>query len=493
MKVWVDAPIVGGERVPFRWRQSEQHPFQVRNEFSIRYQSVDLDIFAPEVFIEIFLTLQLKVFAAYRKPVTVTFSTPVPAPSIAYWTAFHHANRVTIGPIADVPAYRPLLRAPRESGRRARAAVFFGGGKDSMVTACLLGEMFGNDQVALFQYVAPTNRYAAYADRKDRRQEALMLRPARENLGFATQTIWTDYQAIFDPAGFHARPHVELYTAGALPALIERRVEVSSFGYARTDYPILRRANGTRNYLYGASRPEVLATQTAHYQRALGMDHTLINLTFLFANIVNFRLLHARYPVAFSQIIGCTRGDAATPWCFQCGKCFLYAIYSLFTGVIDVRFDYDAALTHSSDARRWVDYAESGVERTVYDNAPWRVDLMYPVVYTVLCHALANIDAGLLKGRIGAEAEGNFLLFAALFGNHQFPNTQMIATEVAHFLGNPLGHRALAMAAEHFPLVERLPGPVLHGNEPTIIDYQTRMSTPTNDVPHVRDYLASRG
>ena len=335
------------------------------------------------------------------------------------------------------------------------------------------------------KYIGPLRDDAALAARMEERQERLMLRPARENLGFATQAIWTDYQAIFGPDGYHARPHVELYTAGALPALIDRNVEVSSFGYARTDYPILSRPNGQRKYIYPMSRPEILATQTTHYQRALGLDHALTNLTFLFPNIVNFRLLQARYPAAFAQIVGCTRGGPSTPWCFTCGKCFLYAAYSLFTGAIDPRFDYDAAFTRSADARRWTAYAESGVELSVYGNAPWRSDLMYPVVYTVLCHIFANIDVGLLKGRISNDAENNLHLFRALFGNHQFPNTHLLATEVADFIGSPLIRRAQAIAAEHFPLVDRLPGPVLHGNELTIIDYQTRMPTPTASVEHV--------
>jgi hypothetical protein len=110
---------------------------------------------------------------------------------------------------------------------------------------------------------------------------------------------------------------------------------------------------------------------------------------------------------------------------------------------------------------------------------------MYPVVYTVLCHIFANIDISLLKGRISTDAENNLHLFEALFGNHQFPNTHMLATEVADFLGGPLAHRAQAIAAEHFPAVERLPGPVLQGNAETIIDYQTRMPTPTALVSHI--------
>jgi hypothetical protein len=485
MKVWVEKPVVAGDTVHFQWRQSEPNRFQARNDFFIRYEDVDLSIFATPLFIEIFLALQLKVFAAYREPIDVIFSEPVPAPSIAYWTAFHRAERVAIGPISDMLVYQPLLRTPPRPERRRRAAVFFGGGKDSSVTAALLAEIYGNDQVALFQYIGPLRQDADLATRMELRQENLMLRPARENLGYATQKIWTDYQAIFMPDGYVARPHVELYTAGALPALIDRNVEVSSFGYARTDYPILPRPNGGRKYLYPMSRPEVLDTQTTHYQRTLGFNHTLTNLTFLFPNIVNFRLLHARYPAAFAQIVGCTQAGPTTPWCFKCGKCFLYAVYSLFTGAIDPKFDYETAFTQSGDARRWVAYAESGVEQTVYGNAPWRSDLMYPVVYTVLCHIFANIDVSLLKGCISTEAANNLHLFAALFGNHQFPNTHLLATEVADFLGGSLAHRAQAIAAEHFPVVERLPGPVLQGNTETIIDYRTRMSTPTALVPHI--------
>lgn len=123
-----------------------------------------------------------------------------------------------------------------------------------MANAALLGQLHGADQTLLVQYIGPLRQSERLARDMERRQERLMLAPARERLGFATQIVRTDYQAIFRPEGYRARPHVELYTAGALPVLIAREVQISSFGNARTDDQILSTADDGRRY-WRRSRP----------------------------------------------------------------------------------------------------------------------------------------------------------------------------------------------------------------------------------------------
>lgn len=97
---------------------------------------------------------------------------------------------------------------------------------------------------------------------------------------------------------------------------------------------------------------------------------------------------------------------------------------------------------------------------------------------------MANLDPALLTGRIGRQAKSNLYLFISLYGNCQFLNTTIAATEIADLMDNPDARRALAIAAEHSPLVERLPGPMLYGDTESIIDYQTRMPSRLVALPH---------
>jgi hypothetical protein len=78
MRVEVEPPSISGETVVFRWTQTEPNPFQHENAFSFRYEGIDLTRFSPLLFYEIFLGLQLKVFAAYRIPIDVVFPEPSP-------------------------------------------------------------------------------------------------------------------------------------------------------------------------------------------------------------------------------------------------------------------------------------------------------------------------------------------------------------------------------------------------------------------------------
>jgi hypothetical protein len=192
MRVWVERPSVVAETVVFRWRQSEENPFQQVNEFSFRYEGLNLAAFSRELFIEVFLGLQLGVLTAYRKPVAVTFADAVPRASADYWTIYHRAELVTIDPLAGVDEYSPwaITTSPSDSG--PANAVFFGGGKDSTLAACLLAETYGAEEVLLVQFVDPMRVNPSLTARIARRQESLMLRPAREGLGVKTQRVWTD-------------------------------------------------------------------------------------------------------------------------------------------------------------------------------------------------------------------------------------------------------------------------------------------------------------
>src|SRR6478609_6110447 len=92
---------ITGDTVRFAWEQSVPNSYQLANQFWFRYQDVDLARFEPYLFWEIFLALQLKVFAAYPEPVEIEFPGPLSRQVVAFWLAFHDADRVTISPTSE--------------------------------------------------------------------------------------------------------------------------------------------------------------------------------------------------------------------------------------------------------------------------------------------------------------------------------------------------------------------------------------------------------
>ncbi|MEA2586640.1 MAG: hypothetical protein QOF33_4725 [Thermomicrobiales bacterium] len=488
VRVDVAAPAVSGDTVVFRWTQSEPNPFQHENCFYLRYEGLDLTRFSSSLFYEIFLGLQLRVFKSYGRAVEVVFPEPVPHPTVAFWQAYHHADLVTIAPIAETASYSPWTSPQPTPQHRRPTAVFFGGGKDSMLTTCLLSELHGADSVLLLQFVHPFRRGPAELDRLARRQEELMLRPAREKLGVATQRAWTDYLAQFrvSRTGQGVRPHLELYSLGFLPALLEWGVSVCSPGIERSAYRAARRADGRLVYRYVQSRPEVLAAQSTHYRRVLGAELTVTNLNLLFTTLMDFRLLAERYPGAFEQVVMCVAPSPEERWCYQCLNCVEYAFFSLGLGIVDPRFDYDRFFAQSKYIERLIEYAESGVELSMFGNAPWQPFFSVAGHYLSFCHAIAQIEPRLLAARLGPDAFANLTVVKALFGNRRFPNQEMLSTKSVDLIGTDLARAVARIAAEHLEVVEDLPGPSWTGEEEVIFDFDVRIPTRTARLEHIR-------
>jgi hypothetical protein len=486
MRVEVEPPSISGETVIFRWSQSEPNPFQYENTFSFRYDGIDLARFSPFLFYEMFLGLQLKVFASYRIPIDLVFPEPIPRSSIDFWRSFHDAERVTVTPVADVASYSSWASGHAPERPRRSAGVFFGGGKDSTLATCLLSEVYGRDDVVLLQLVVPQRPGAGEAKRLEHRQEALMLAPAREHLGVATQLGWTDYVAQHHKSKLRARPHLELYTVGLLPAMLWWGVSICTPGLPWTAYPFRRREHGRHWFRYGKSRPEMLATQGTHYRRVLGADVTLTNINLLFTTFTSYRMLTERYPDAFTRIVMCVAASPDQRWCYNCFKCAEYAQFGLALGIVDDRFDYDRFFRRSNFIRNIVRYVESGVELTVYDNAPWFRGLGSPTNYLVDCNAIAKISPSLISGQVSPRALGNLLTLKAAFGNRPFPTFECIPAKAIDLLGHDAARRIADVASQHFEIVDPLPGPFVSGTEEVEYDFGVRMPTRTELLPHIK-------
>jgi hypothetical protein len=487
MKVWVETPHIDRDRVLFRWRQSEPNPYQLANEFFFRYEGIELSGFSNQLFYEIFLAQQLRVFAGYSKPIEITFPEPVSSRSIDFWRAFHDANEIAIGPVADSEQYQPrtvpnpTFRAPK------KAAIFYGGGKDSVLALGMLTEIFGDDRVLLIQYVAPMTPTAGSFAMHEARQETMMLEPARAARNVTTQRVYTDFVANFTEAGLPLRPNRQLYTAGALPAMIAWGTEYCTVGDTRHDFPILPGPNGTRNYLFPRARPEMHTALSTHYRRVLGFDHTVTNINFPFTTSQDAALIHKRYPELMPIAVMCTRGNANQLFCYHCTKCLNWALYALAAGFVDPRMDYDRVLTEPVTVKRFVDYAQRGAELTQHGNAPWYKTLTnFPQTIQPVCHSLATGDPELLNGRIGAQARANLYTMIAMFGNTRFENHEIVHQDAIDLTGVDLVKRVGKLAAEHFPVKAKLPEPWIHGDVDAIIDFQTRMPHAVFELPHIR-------
>lgn len=481
LRVEVAPPDVTGETVVFRWTQTDANPYQERNEFYLRYEGVDLAIFSPALLLELFLGLQFGVWRLDERPIEVILPDSVPASSVEFWRNYHGVTTITVSPTDDGTDYSPWAGDPPPITDRRSAAVFFGGGKDSILTTCLLSEIYDANNVLAVQFVIPRRRNTRHARALEQRQNSLMLEPVRQHLGIATQQVWTDYLANMRADNYRARPHAELFTLAGLPILLSRGVSFSTFCLSRTEYGFFYDDAGQRQFLNTRSRPEVLHAQSAHYQRDLRIDLTVTNLNLLFTGLSAMRLLTARYPEGFARVVSCVVAAPDERWCYQCRKCSWYPLFALQSGAVDPEFDYDRLFRTSPHLVRMVEYALSGVELSASGNAPVDPALKEDHVFPMFCHIMATIDLGLIADRLSPEAVGNLLTIKALFGNRTYPGFEMIPAKAIALLDNEVARRVVAIASEHLRVTDDLAPPLIGDNPEMIYDFDVRM--PTRPVP----------
>jgi hypothetical protein len=486
MRVFVHPPAIDGDTIIFSWEQSAPNPFQHTNAFFFRYENINLEVLSNDLFVEMFLALQLKVFAGHGTDVEVVFPEPISPFSVAFWSAYHNAEHVNITPLAEHGPYSPWSTDCPASPKRPYG-VLFGGGKDSTLATCLLSELYGNDAIILFQYVIPRQLGLKYARRMEDRQERLMLRPAREQLGVATQNAWTDYLAQQSKSNYQLRPHLELFTAGFLPACLTWGTSLLTTSFSWTTYALQKMRNNNRLFRFSNSRPEVLATQSSHYHKTLGIEMELTNINLFFTPYTTIRMLIERYRDVLPHITMCGSADVNVRWCHNCVKCVEYALHGLACDFIDRNFDYNFLFTRSDFINRAVEFIVSGAELSQDGNAPWRPFFGASGNYTADCHALARLNVDLVRHLLSRDGFSKLCLLKAAYGNTLFPYIEQIPASTIRLLNGVTAQQVAHLAAEHFDVVDGIEASGKIKGKTVEYDFDLRMPTKTALLPHLQN------
>lgn len=322
---------VDGEVVTLRWLQSRGTPWQKRQSFTVRYPGLALDAFAPAIWNELFLGLQLGVLALHPGPITLTLPMPVHPSSVAFWAWYHGVEDLRVEPISEsaVGAWRPGRRGP---GSRTAVAVFLGGGKDSTLARCGLAEVHGEDQVPLVQLAHHWVDTRRAAQALSERQRRFTLDPVRATTAHPVLEVQTDFLANLTAEGRRGRPHTNLYLVLGLPVVLASGVGSVAMSNELTSYWTATSASGARRFGYPRSRPEVYRWLGRMWSEVLGPEAPEPGNTHLpISELASYAVLRDRYPAGFQQIVMC--GAATTQkWCGSCKKCAEYAHFGLLTG-----------------------------------------------------------------------------------------------------------------------------------------------------------------
>jgi hypothetical protein len=416
-------PTIAGDTVTFAWEATPTLRHQTGSAFWFRYEGIDLAWFAQELFLEIFLALELRVLATQGGPVRLILPSPVPAPVADFWRGYNDAWNVDIAPISAATTYDPWAASPSFRPRRHRRAVFFGGGKDSTLVSQIWREADGADEVLLVRGIYFTEPARARLESLHDRTDRLILAPNRASFGFASACYWTSYPPSVAPP---ARPHLELHSAGALPLLLAHGVETAAF--CRESGSYLTTISGDESPLRPTgmrSSPEWLASQSRHYQQRLGVPLEITNPVWPASYSAVYHTLARRYPDAARQTVSCPQIEGHR-WCMTCSKCDRSFGYLMGAGIDDPGYDYTHALSRGPYNTRVLSFIpDTLVPRT---NLRW-ADGMPPgsMYFAEWCDNIARIDPDAWASRLSPAAFANLLRLKASFGNTRCPQSLQVS------------------------------------------------------------------
>lgn len=484
----LEMPSVDGERVTYRWSEPDASRWQKVSSFQLVYPGVPVRAFSMELLVEIFMSLQWRVFALNEGPVRVELPVTMPRASLAWWQGFHETPQVDAAPVADIRysawAKKPLIQEERP------VAAFFGAGKDSTLARSVLAEVYGDDAVLLLQMVHPFVRDHARNDKLRLRQRRLMIDPVLAGTRLAAAMVETDYMSNFTAAGMAARPHTNLYTMGSLPALLANGVRMASMSNERSAYWCRRNPSGTPAAVgYAKSRPEVYAALGAHLAQVSDVAIEFGNTHYPISEVLSYKILLERYPASFDRIVMCVVADEEHRWCMGCKKCAQYVHFGLMFGRRHADVDYERFWDKSKYIQKALALAEaSGSRDPASGNLPWHKDISHSYHIPSFCHTMARLRADDPRRLVPAAGRAVLDRLAAAWGNRTYDQVEWVSSDAVALVDTPMVRAVSAIYGQHAPVQS---GPFR--DQPymnTTVDYDFSVRTDSFGRPLTRNRAA---
>ena len=482
IRVDIHPLAISGDTVRFSWDISTPIPAQPRTAFEIQYHGLDLSTVSPTLLLEVLLALQLRVLARLRRPVTVRLPFAVPAPVVTFWLAYAGSEQIEAGPLSDALSYEPWLMTPAASPPPRKHAVFYTGGRDSLLTTMALAEMSsgGMDDVLLVHLANSYGHLSSGGQQFAEARERRVLGPMRTRFGFRTALARSTFQGTFQGTGAGFRPHFEHYHAGLLPLLLTWGVEFAALSLEIDAFHVHLPTAARARVDFPLSRPEWLGAITRHRRATLGLPLEIGNLSWPLGQQASYRMLDERYPEAYPLVHPCDHPSGR--WCYRCAKCLKHLLLTLAVGRRDASFDYSHAL---SRGKEMVETLARLPEVAPPDgsNSPWLPEFCEDWLFDSLCFAVATIDLDHVADWLDADAIAAIARLVAHYGNVRNPMFGQVAE--AAFAGVPARFRDAwrAILSEHLPLVADFPAKRLPNGTLDVMGWQHTLTLPASIAP----------
>ncbi|MDQ3526485.1 MAG: hypothetical protein M3424_01040, partial [Actinomycetota bacterium] len=264
------------------------------------------------------------------------------------------------------------------------------------------------------------------------------------------QVVSTNYMAVLRRASAPL-PHINLYVAAMLPALIQRGVHQVVFSRTAQGYRVTPHPDGVLMFSNPNGRPERLAYLRRYYAHVLGWDLHSESTHRAITEFVSFGTILQRYPKAFASMVMCTRTRDRVRFCHDCPKCLEFALLGLAHGHVAPDLDYDRLLTSPTVTTLVARARHLQGHQAWHGAGPYVSEIGTKSHFATWCHTLHLIDPHSARICLGAQAREHLVLLKKTWGQVPFPAVTQLASSAVAAAG-PLGQEVAAAAATVYPV-----------------------------------------
>lgn len=487
----------------FSWDQSAENTLQRRNDWYINYHGVALGRMDRRLLYDVLLSLQLRVWCAMAEEVEVVLTEPVGRITLDFWTAYFGLSGVSFtGAVDDTERYDPgrprLLRRLGRAERGHDVAVTFGGGKDSSLAQQALLEQRRRRDVLLLHVVQHFWLNVRASRRVVWRSLLTIVAPNLLRHRNPVQVVSTNYMAVLRRSSAPT-PHINLYVAGMLPALIQRGVHQVVFSRTAQGFRVTSDPDGALVFSNPSGRPERLAHLRRYYAHVLGWDLHSESTHRAITEFVSFGTILRRYPRTFASMVMCTRTRDRVRFCHDCPKCLEFALLGLAHGLVAADLDYDRLFTSPTVTTLVTRARQLQGRRAWHGAGPYVSEIGTKSHFSTWCHTLHLIDPHSARISLGPQAREHLVLLKKTWGQVPFPAVAQLAHSAVTAAG-PLGREVAAAAATVYPVCAASGNAsggrdqiLLVGDRPAGRDDAAVMPTPELDAWAMRWGLSDHG
>lgn len=404
-----------GSRVLLTWRvEPESDLFRLQTAF---FDLPDLDLGAvpDRVWYAMLFAHLAKAADATGRLWVFHFPVPIEVGLLLPWAEYFQLNNVRVDRSCLVDAPIPAGPVSRESD--TPIGVLLGGGKDSMLTLGLMGEVYGRDNVTPI-----VMGHNPHGSRKHRlRHEAQLVVPLREHTGKQTLYLESSVRRCFRTRLSSRQSGLVLYLATLLPYWLTGRLTTVLFSYEFTLLYVQKR-NGSPVFAHPQARLESVQRLAQGLTRSHATPVNIGNLNACLSKHVAFRVLARRYPDHLRALFMCEALlDKRVKWCGNCWKCFEYVLMCLIEK-IPCEIDVSRYMTEASYIASVFTAAESLAIHDATGNLRWSKAFGgHAVHYGTMCHSFFRLDLDHVKSIADDAAHARLAQMKSWFGNRAFP------------------------------------------------------------------------